>query len=86
MSEFIECDTCRAKPGTPTLCAECLRRRNAMTVEFKKVPVDWSVAERRVLRAGFHLIAGCLGEELADTGRPVQVWPISPVKIFSDAR
>ena len=24
---FIECPTCRAKPGTPQLCRECLERR-----------------------------------------------------------
>jgi hypothetical protein len=24
---FIECPTCRAKPGGPALCAECLERR-----------------------------------------------------------
>ena len=25
--EFIECDTCRAKPGSPTLCNGCLKNR-----------------------------------------------------------
>lgn len=25
--EFVECPTCAAKPGTPTLCPECLERR-----------------------------------------------------------
>lgn len=25
--EFVECPTCRAKPGTPALCRECLERR-----------------------------------------------------------
>jgi hypothetical protein len=25
--DFEECDECAAKPGTPTLCAECLWRR-----------------------------------------------------------
>ncbi len=24
---FVECDTCRAKPGSPVLCDDCLRRR-----------------------------------------------------------
>ena len=39
MSEFIECDTCRAKPGTPTLCAECLRRRAIWSAgEVARVP------------------------------------------------
>lgn len=26
-TQFIECDTCRAKPGSPTLCAGCLHNR-----------------------------------------------------------
>jgi hypothetical protein len=25
--DFLECDTCRAKPGSPTLCRGCLRNR-----------------------------------------------------------
>jgi hypothetical protein len=25
--QFIECPTCRAKPGSPALCPECLERR-----------------------------------------------------------
>lgn len=27
MSEFIECHACAAKPGSPELCCNCLRRR-----------------------------------------------------------
>lgn len=27
MSDFVECDTCRAKPGSPTLCSGCLANR-----------------------------------------------------------
>jgi len=26
--EFIECDECRIKPGSPLLCTDCLDRRN----------------------------------------------------------
>lgn len=26
-SEFVECPTCQAKPGSPELCRECLERR-----------------------------------------------------------
>lgn len=26
--EFLECDTCRAKPGTPVLCSGCLHNRS----------------------------------------------------------
>ena len=25
--DFLECETCRAKPGTPVLCASCLHNR-----------------------------------------------------------
>jgi len=28
--DFQECDTCRAKPGTPVLCAGCLHNRSAI--------------------------------------------------------
>ena len=28
--EFVECDTCRAKPGTPTLCLGCQHNRSAI--------------------------------------------------------
>lgn len=28
--QFIECDTCRAKPGSPTLCAGCLNNRRVI--------------------------------------------------------
>jgi hypothetical protein len=28
-TEFQECAECSAKPGTPTLCPDCLRRRDA---------------------------------------------------------
>ena len=27
---FVECDTCRAKPGSPTLCAGCLHNRQVI--------------------------------------------------------
>jgi len=26
----MECDTCRAKPGSPTLCLGCLHNRNVI--------------------------------------------------------
>lgn len=28
--EFMECDTCRAKPGSPILCSGCLHNRDAI--------------------------------------------------------
>jgi hypothetical protein len=30
-SEFMECDTCRAKPGSPTLCHGCLHNRDVIS-------------------------------------------------------
>lgn len=29
-SEFVECDTCRAKVGTPTLCYGCFENRKTI--------------------------------------------------------
>jgi len=31
VSPFQECDTCRAKPGAPTLCAGCLQNRESIS-------------------------------------------------------
>lgn len=28
--EFMECDSCRAKPGSPQLCTGCLHNRSAI--------------------------------------------------------
>lgn len=33
--QFIECPTCRAKPGSPALCPECLERRELHTLLTK---------------------------------------------------
>ena len=30
--QFVECDACRAKPGSPVLCQSCLANRNAIDV------------------------------------------------------
>jgi hypothetical protein len=30
LTQFVECDACRAKPGTPALCAGCLHNRTAI--------------------------------------------------------
>ena len=29
-AEFVECDTCARKPGSPPLCAGCLANRNTI--------------------------------------------------------
>ena len=34
--EFMECDTCRAKPGCPVLCHGCLHNRAAINNLRKK--------------------------------------------------
>ncbi len=31
MREFIECDICRVKPGSPTLCSSCLSNRQTIS-------------------------------------------------------
>lgn len=38
--EFVECPTCRAKPGSPELCRECLERRELHGVleELRRMP------------------------------------------------
>ena len=33
--EFVECPSCRAKPGSPPLCAECLERRELFGLRAK---------------------------------------------------
>lgn len=30
--DFVECDSCRSKPGTPALCASCLHNREVIIV------------------------------------------------------
>lgn len=39
-AEFVECDTCRAKPGSPALCRECLERRELWYAleELRRMP------------------------------------------------
>ena len=44
-----ECPTCRAKPGSPTLCAECLERR-ALRAEVERVEAE-AASYRRALVA-----------------------------------
>lgn len=44
--EFIECDTCRAKPGSPTLCKGCLHNRGTISRLTEKEELLDSVYER----------------------------------------
>lgn len=56
-NEFVECDTCRAKPGSPSLCAGCLHNRDTIhrltgetniispTIHLIRLPA-WEALER----------------------------------------
>ena len=37
LPEFVECDTCRAKPGTPVLCRGCLTNRDSFHKYYQLV-------------------------------------------------
>ena len=50
--EFMECDTCRAKPGTPILCRGCLHNRSAMMEASKSQWQDEPTGD------GWHWIEG----------------------------
>jgi hypothetical protein len=39
-TEFMECDTCLAKPGTPLLCAGCLHNREAIAILSRHLRPD----------------------------------------------
>lgn len=45
---FVECASCAAKPGSPTLCAACLSNRAAI-----------GAYERLLVIAGEYIAAGC---------------------------
>ncbi len=59
---FTECDTCRAKPGSPTLCSGCLANRNELDLA------------RKIIRGptpSAHYSSDALTQELARTRRMV---------------
>jgi hypothetical protein len=33
---FVECSDCRRKPGSPILCEDCLRRRDAFKADTER--------------------------------------------------
>lgn len=35
--EFIECDTCKTKPGSPTLCMGCYSNRNLISQQAREI-------------------------------------------------
>ena len=44
--EFVECDTCRAKPGTPLLCSTCFHNRSAISVLTRQLAEAQQKVER----------------------------------------
>lgn len=34
---FVECDTCKAKPGSPLLCAGCIHNRKVIADQQEKL-------------------------------------------------
>ncbi len=63
MSDFMECDTCRSKSGTPPLCTGCLHNR--ATIAELKEQVDWYKVS--IASDGGYL--GSLKAELAQRNR-----------------
>jgi len=47
-TSFVECDTCKAKPGTPTLCNGCLTNRNTIAVFEEERHRDMLDARARI--------------------------------------
>lgn len=43
---FQECDTCKAKPGTPPLCAGCLENRETIHILKAELIAALEVIER----------------------------------------
>ena len=39
MTEFVEYDACRAKPGSPDLCSGCLSNRRTITKLERKLEI-----------------------------------------------
>lgn len=50
--EFTECDTCRAKPGSPHLCIGCLKNRDVIAAMNKQLEGASSLVDviRRMLK------------------------------------
>jgi len=45
MSEFIECDTCRAKSGSPALCEGCYQNRKTIYGLQRKIANAMEITE-----------------------------------------
>lgn len=69
MNEFIECDTCRAKPGSPPLCSGCLKNR-ATIYAYEKAAKNKTIEDRAagcrfyVMAGSVWLAAGCTTPDL----------------------
>lgn len=52
-AEFVECDTCRVKPGSPLLCSGCLENRRtisalrAIVSDLDKLLSAWKAVRNR---------------------------------------
>ena len=52
--DFKECDTCRTKPGAPTLCAGCLHNRRV--IKQLKDSLRYHIARQRALSFQAHVV------------------------------
>lgn len=59
MADFVECDACRAKPGSPQLCTGCLANRATITAMRAKLSKLAAWLDR----------LGCQSEKQAETSR-----------------
>lgn len=41
---FMECDTCRAKPGTPELCEGCRHNREVINTMNRELVIAYNLA------------------------------------------
>jgi hypothetical protein len=57
--EFIECDSCRVKPGSPLLCESCLNNRNVIS-ELKD-----QIRNKGEISKGSFLDKNCTCEKIA---------------------
>ena len=59
--EFTECDTCRKKPGTPSLCNGCLKNRRSL--DLLKTVIDYLSMEKELRGLRAQLVAYAEAQE-----------------------
>jgi len=57
--QFVECDTCNAKPGSPQLCVGCLQNRKTIEILRKKSYYDDWQESKRQLEKLLDMLAKC---------------------------